>query len=188
MEAEKKDAKAVKMATGWERGADGKEQTYEDGMFEQMVESGVLKRAQKTEEPSEAKVDLTDNQGNPVNDDGTLKVEAVQSVDELTDEDFSAPTRNVQLPTLPKNVDAAIGAEGKPVVIKKNIFERNSKRHGDLTPEQSRGIIQSALYTPNLYGQNQKSKRPYNWVVINTKDEHGRNRLVLLEVNNASSR
>ena len=64
MKAEKKDAKAVKMATGWERGADGKEQTYEDGMFEQMVESGVLKRAQKTEEPSEAKVDLTDNQGN----------------------------------------------------------------------------------------------------------------------------
>lgn len=46
-------------------GADGNEQTYEDGMFEQMVESGVLKRAQKTEEPSEAKVDLTDNQGNP---------------------------------------------------------------------------------------------------------------------------
>ena len=52
-------------------GADGKEQTYEDGMFEQMVESGVLKRAQKTEEPSEAKEALTDNQGNPVNDDGT---------------------------------------------------------------------------------------------------------------------
>ena len=45
-------------------GADGKAQTYEDGTFEQMVESGVLKRAQKTEEPSEAKVDLTDNQGN----------------------------------------------------------------------------------------------------------------------------
>ena len=52
-------------------GADGKEQTYEDGMFEQMVENGVLKRAQKTEEPSEATKALTDNQGNPVNDDGT---------------------------------------------------------------------------------------------------------------------
>ena len=46
-------------------GADGKEQTYEDGMFEQMVERGVLKRAQKTEEPSEATKTLTDNQGNP---------------------------------------------------------------------------------------------------------------------------
>ncbi len=232
-------------------GADGKEQTYEDGMFEQMVESGVLKRettdlnAAQTGSPEGdgvpafgvgsvielegheyklLRVDkeddtvylenvegetelwsysgiciafnegdarlidnknyvLTDNQGNPVNEDGTLKVEEVKSVDELTDEDFSAPTRNVQLPALPQNVDAAIGANGKPVVIKKNIFERNSKRHGDLTPEQSRGIIQSALYTPNLYGQNQKSKRPYNWVVINTKDEQGRNRLVLLEVN-----
>lgn len=140
-------------------------------------------RASVIEEKNEESKTLTDNQGNPINEDGTLKVEEVKSVDELTDEDFSNPTRNVQLPTLPKNVDAAIGANGKPVVIKKNIFERNSKRHGDLTPEQSRGIIQSALYTPNLYGQNQKSKRPYNWVVINTKDEQGRNRLVLLEVN-----
>ena len=232
-------------------GADGKAHTYEDGTFEQMVESGVLKRettdlnAAQTGSPEGdgvpafgvgsvielegheyklLRVDkeddtvylenvegetelwsysgiciafnegdarlidnknyvLTDNQGNPVNENGTLKVEEVKSVDELTDEDFSAPTRNVQLPALPQNVDAAIGANGKPVVIKKNIFERNSKRHGDLTPEQSRGIIQSALYTPNLYGQNQKSKRPYNWVVINTKDEQGRNRLVLLEVN-----
>ena len=232
-------------------GADGKEQTYEDGMFEQMVESGVLKRETTDQNAAQTgspegdgvpafgvgsvielegheykllRVDkeddtvylenvegetelwsysgiciafnegdarlidnknyvLTDNQGNPVNEDGTLNVEEVKSVDELTDGDFSAPTRNVQLPTLPQNVDAAIGANGKPVVIKKNIFERNLKRHGDLTPEQSRGIIQSALYTPNLYGQNQKSKRPYNWVVINTKDEQGRNRLVLLEVN-----
>ena len=232
-------------------GAEGKEQTYEDGMFEQMVESGVLKRettdlnAAQTGSPEGdgvsalgvgsiielegheykiLRVDkeddtvylenvegetelwsysgigiafdegdarlidnknyvLTDNQGNPVNKDGTLKVEEVKSVDELTDDDFSAPTRNVQLPALPQNVDAAIGAEGKPVVIKRNIFVRNSERHGDLTPEQSRSIIQSALYTPNLYGQNQKSKRPYNWVVINTKDEQGRNRLVLLEVN-----
>lgn len=34
----------------------------------------------------------------------------------------------------------------------------------------------------NLYGQNQKAKRPYSWVVINTKDEEGKNRLVLLEL------
>lgn len=34
----------------------------------------------------------------------------------------------------------------------------------------------------NLYGQNQKAKRPYSWVVINTKDKEGKNRLVLLEL------
>ena len=44
-------------------------------------------------------------------------------------------------------------------------------------------IFNSALYNPDLYGQNQKAKRPYNWVLINTKDENGKNRTVLLEVN-----
>ena len=179
MEAEKKDAKAVKMATGWERGADGKEQTYEDGMFEQMVESGVLKRAQKTEEPSEAKLDLTDNQGNPVNDDGTLKVEAVQSVDELTDEDFSAPTRNVQLPALPQNVDAALNANGKPVIIKKNIFKKNWGAHGFYSDE-SRAILKAALYNTDLVGQRQSNDKPLHWVAIRIDDESP---TVVLEVN-----
>lgn len=125
----------------------------------------------------------TDKQGNLINEDGTLKVEKVRSIDELTDADFTAPTRNVELPHLPQNVDAAIGADGKPVVVKKNIFERNAQRHPDISARQSREILQSALYTPDLYGQNQKAKRPYNWVVISTKDEKGKNRIVLLEVN-----
>lgn len=125
----------------------------------------------------------TDNQGNPIDEDGSLKVEKVRSVDELTDADFTEPTRNVELPRLPQKVDAAIGANGKPVVVKKNIFERNAKHHPDISANKSREILQSALYTPDLYGQNQKAKRPYNWVVINTKDEKGKNRVVLLEVN-----
>ena len=148
---------------------------------EQKVEEETKKiKDKKKTKQHEAK---QDNQGNPLNADGTLKLEKIASVDELTDEDFSAPTRNVELPKLPKNVDDAIGADGKPVVIKKNIFERNAERHSDLTAEDSRNILISALYSPNLYGQNQKTKRPYNWVVINTKDEQGKNRLVLLETN-----
>ena len=229
-------------------GADGKEQTYEDGMFEQMVESGVLKRETTDLNAAQAgspegdgvpafgvgsvielegheykllRVDkeddtvylenvegetelwsyfgiciafnegdarlidnknyvLTDNQGNPVNEDGTLKTEEVKSVDELTDGDFSAPTRNVQLPTLPQNVDAAIGAEGKPVVIKKNIFGKNKKHHKDLTPEQSRQILKEALYSPNLYGRNQSTTRPCNWILIHNAEKHSS---VILEVN-----
>ncbi len=141
--------------------------------------------AAKTQEKAEGKKeDKADSQGNPINEDGTLKVEQIGSIDELTDEDFNTPTRNVQLPTLSENVANAIGTEGKAVVIKKNIFEKNKKSHKDLTAEQSREILKSALYNPQLYGQNQKAKRPYNWVVINTKDEAGHNRLVLLEVNN----
>ena len=127
--------------------------------------------------------EIVDKQGNPINEDGTLKVEKIKSIDELPDEDFSNPTRSVQLPQLPLNVDSAIGANGKPVVIKKNIFERNSQRHPDISAEESRDILLSALYSTDLYGQNQKAKRPYNWIVINTKDNNGKSRIVLLEVN-----
>lgn len=129
------------------------------------------------------KFSLKDNQGNPLNQDGTLKLDKIKSVDELTDGDFLHPTRNVELPSLPKKIADAIGTEGKPVVIKKNIFERNYIRHKDVTPELSKVIFKSALYNPDLYGQNQKKTRPYNWVLIHTKDEKGNNRTVLLEVN-----
>ena len=129
------------------------------------------------------KFSLKDNQGNPLNQDGTLKLDKIKSVDDLTDEDFLHPTRNVELPSLPKKIADAIGTEGKPVIIKKNIFERNYMRHKDVTPELSKVIFKYALYDPDLYGQNQKKTRPYNWVLINTKDEKGNNRTVLLEVN-----
>ena len=134
--------------------------------------------AQKSEE-----IMRTDNQGNPIDKDGKLIIEKVGSISDLTDEDFEHPTRSVELPAIPQNVDDAIGANGKPVVIKKNIFEKNKQSHSDLTPAQSRDILQSALYNADLYGQNQNAKRPYNWIVINTKDKTGNNRLVLLEVN-----
>ena len=122
----------------------------------------------------------TDNQGNPTNADGTLKLEQLSSMDELTDEDFSNPTRNVALPPLPAKVDDVIGAEGKKVVIKKNIFEKNKKRHKDLNPSQGRDILSSALYRPDLYGQNQKATRPYNWILIHNAKKHSS---VILEVN-----
>ena len=228
-------------------GADGKAQTYEDGTFEQMVESGVLKRettdlnAAQTGSPEGdgvpafgvgsvielegheyklLRVDkeddtvylenvegetalwsysgiciafnegdarlidnknyvLTDNQGNPVNENGTLKVEEVKSVDELTDEDFSAPTRNVQLPALPYNVDAALNANGKPVIIKKNIFEKNWNAHR-FPFEESRAILNAALYNTDLVGQTQPNNKPLHWVAIKIDDKSP---IVVLEVN-----
>ena len=121
----------------------------------------------------------TDKQGNPLNDDGTLKLEKITSVDELTDEDFSAPTRSVELPALPKNVDDAIGANGKPVIIKKNIFEKNWKSH-KFPFDESRKILKSALYDTDLVGQTQPVKKPLHWVAIKLDDKSP---IVILEVN-----
>ena len=156
------------------------EATRQPSQAEGTAQAGT---AGKGREAGEVAKPATDKQGNPLNADGSLKVDKIGAVEELTDGDFSAPTRNVQLPALPNNVDKAIGAGGKPVVIKKNIFEKNGKHHKDLTPEDSRNILSRVLYSPDLYGNNQKETRPYNWILVNL-GEGGKHKAVILEVSN----
>ena len=130
-------------------------------------------------EGEDVKYSLRDNQGNPIDENGRLIVEEVSSIDEITDADFETPSRNVQLPPLPKNVDEAIVANGKPVVIKKNVFEKNAIRH-KFNNEQSRNILKGALYNPNLVGQTQPTKRPKHWVAIKLDE---RSPITIIEVN-----
>lgn len=128
---------------------------------------------------SHTKFSLKDNQGNPLNQDGTLKLDKIKSVDELTDEDFTSAFRNVELPAIPKNVDAAIGANGKPVVIKKNIFEKNWNAH-KFTPAESKKVLNDALYNTDLVGHTQPTKKPNHWVAIKLDDKSP---ITVLEVN-----
>ena len=121
-----------------------------------------------------------DAQGNPVDVDGKLIVEAVKSVSEISDDDFINPTRTVGLPELPAIVSDALGAEGRKAIIKRNIFNKNRTSHKDLTPEDSRKILNEVLYNPDLYGQNQKETRPYNWILVHLADK---NSSVIVEVN-----
>ena len=128
---------------------------------------------------SHTKFSLKDNQGNPLNQDGTLKLDKIKSVDELTDEDFTSAFRSVELPTLPKNVDKAIGANGKPVIIKKNIFEKNWNAH-KFTPTESKKVLNDALYNTDLVGHTQPTKKPNHWVAIKLDDKSP---ITVLEVN-----
>lgn len=41
------------------------------------------------------------------------------------------------LPKIPQAIDDAIGVNGKPIIIKKNIFEKNLEGHKDVTPENN---------------------------------------------------
>ena len=128
---------------------------------------------------AKVKFSLKDNQGNPLNQDGTLKLDKIKSVDELTDEDFTSAFRNVELPAIPKNVDAAIGANGKPVIIKKNIFEKNWNAH-KFTPAESKKVLNDALYNTDLVGHTQPTKKPNHWVAIKLDDKSP---ITVLEVN-----
>ena len=157
----------------------GKEQEKQS-VFDKAKEIADKEEKKRKAEAEKQKVD---KQGNPIDAEGRLITEKVEDISDLSDDDFNNPTRSVELPKIPKNIDNALGANGKPVIIKKNIFERNKNAHSDLTAEQSREILKTALYSADLYAKNQKSKRPFNWVIIKTKDHDGKNKLVLLEVN-----
>ena len=126
--------------------------------------------ADKQESKAEAEKQKVDKQGNPIDAEGRLITEKVEDISDLSDDDFNNPTRSVELPKIPKNVDDALGANGRPVIIKKNIFEKNGKSHG-FTPKQSRKILGDALYNPDIVGQSQPSTKKTHWVAIKVDEK-----------------
>ena len=120
-----------------------------------------------------------DATGNTLNSDGSIFTEKVNSIDEITDEDFDEPSRSVELPPLSDNVANAISTNGRPVVIKKNIFEKNAEAHPDLDAADSREILSDALYKTNLVGQTQPVSRPDYKVAIHTGNK---NSVVVLDI------
>lgn len=150
--------------------------------FKKWVQSSKRKTKPFAEYKS-VKPILYDNQGNPIDENGNLIIENVKSIVDITDADFTEPTRTVGLPALPEIVQQVLSTNGKRIIIKKNIFERNALRHDELTPDMSRAILNEALYNPTLYGKNKPLSRPNNWIVINVPDGKGNNKLVVLEVN-----
>lgn len=159
---------------------------------EQPVQTGRVGEIEQKHAGIDGGVDLTDGvtqesasrevdrQGNPIDSEGNLIIEDVNSVSDITDEDFTSPYRTIGLPSVPKNVSDAIGADGKRVIIKKNIFEKNSKAHA-FTPQSSRDILERALYNPDIVGQSQPNTKKNHWVVIKLDDKSP---IVVLEVNN----
>ena len=159
-----------------------KEMSFED--FKKAVENankeGVRPtEADKQESKAEAEKQKVDKQGNPIDAEGRLITEKVEDISDLSDDDFNNPTRSVELPKIPKNVDDALGANGRPVIIKKNIFEKNGKSHG-FTPKQSRKILGDALYNPDIVGQSQPSTKKTHWVAIKVDEKSP---ITILEVN-----
>ena len=124
------------------------------------------------------KYSLRDNQGNPIDKEGRLVAEEVFTIEEITDADFEPLSKSVQLPLLPNNVDEAIGANGKPVVIKKNVFEKNAIIH-KFSNEQSRNILKGIYAIPIWLDRLNLSRDQIYRVVIQPGDK---NSVVVLDV------
>lgn len=104
----------------------------------------------------------------------------IAGVQDITDDDFSNPTQSFLLPPLPYQTLSLMGRTPKPVLLKKNILEKNRKHHSELTAEDSRKILDSALYHSELVGQTQPDKRPNYWVSVKLKTN--KNAVVVLEI------
>ena len=159
-----------------------KKMSFED--FKKAIENAKKEgvrptEADKQESKAEAEKQKVDKQENPIDAEGRLITEKVEDISDLSDDDFNNPTRSVELPKIPKNVDDALGANGRPVIIKKNIFEKNGKSHG-FTPKQSRKILGDALYNPDIVGQSQPSTKKTHWVAIKVDEKSP---ITILEVN-----
>ena len=89
-------------------------------------------------------------------------------------------TKDNTLPNLNKNTLKELNLEDKPVLLKKNIIEKNKASHPDITEEEAKRIIGNALYRPEVILKANIDKPAYHNFISRTDDKH--NDLVLLEL------
>ena len=91
-------------------------------------------------------------------------------------------TKDNILPNFPKSFLKKQGLEDKPILLKKNIIERNKQQHPDITEEQAIRILGNSLYRTEAILKG-KSKRPDYYNLI-TRIDNNYNDLVTVELSN----
>ena len=86
---------------------------------------------------------------------------------EIQDEDFNNPTRHVVLPSLTQEAIEKIGTDNRLIMIKKSVFDKNRKHHNELTPDDSRKVLNAALTSADLIINDKPSNKPNYWIVVN---------------------
>ncbi len=138
--------------------------------FNEKVEAALKKYAAKVFEEYKAK-DSSKKDGG--------KVEPVSSPRNIKDDDFTNPHRSVSLVPMTNSFYKQTGVEMKPILIKKNIFEKNLKHHKDLSPADSRKILNAALYETTGFINDKPSSKPNYYMLV--KLDNGKNALVCLD-------
>ena len=103
----------------------------------------------------------------------------IENVTEITDDDFRLFGRSLLLQAPAKSLCDAIGIVEKRILLKRGVLAKNAIRHPDLSPDDSRQILNNALYSPNKYGKNRPVTKPTYWVAIKSSSISS---LVVIEV------
>ena len=103
--------------------------------------------------------------------------EIQEKIDSLNSIDFS---KDNKLPNLNQDTLEQYWFEDKPVLLKKNIVEKNKLNHPDITDDMAREIIGNSLYKPEAILKANKDKPAYHNFITRLKDD--KNSIVLLEL------
>jgi len=88
------------------------------------------------------------------------------------------------LPELNREDLEKIGAESKPVLLKKSIIEKNKKHHPDVSQEEYEKIIGTALYNPEKVLRANIEKPYYNFIIRVREDKSS---IVLLDMSDKNN-
>ena len=138
----------------------------EDGKF--------AKGTQSEKESEESRKEENDNED--LSEEEKQK-EIKEKIEKLKDIDWR---KDNILPNFPKYFLDEYGLEDKPILLKKNIIEKNKLNHPDITEEEARRIIGNALYKPETILKANHGKPTYHNFISRTDDKHSD--IVLLEL------
>lgn len=84
------------------------------------------------------------------------------------------------MPSLSKLVLEKYGLKDKPILLKKNIINRNRIQHSDISDSDAVRILGNALYKTEVVLKGNNNKYAYHNFITRTDDEHSD--LVLVEL------
>ena len=91
---------------------------------------------------------------------------------------------DTELPRLNSETIEEFGFEDKPVLLKKNIIEKNLNNHPEVDPSDYKEIIGNSLYKPDIVLHGGGNKPYYNFISMTGEDK---NAISLLQVENTNS-
>ena len=141
----------------------------EDGKF--------AKGTQSEKESEESRKEENNNEDLSEEEKQKKDKEIQEKIEKLKEIDW---TKDNTLPNFPKSFLDEYGLEDKPILLKKNIIEKNKLNHPDITEEEARRIIGNALYKPETILKANPNKPAYHNFISRTDDKHSD--IVLLEL------
>lgn len=163
----KADASPIPPGTEWKTlESNGEHPRDEDGKFAKGTQSEKESEESKKEENNNEDVSKEEKQK-----------EIEEKIEKLKEIDW---TKDNTLPNFPKYFLDEYGLEDKPILLKKNIIEKNKLNHPDITEEEARRIIGNALYKPETILKANHEKPTYHNFISRTDDKHSD--IVLLEL------